>query len=599
MKQFLKNVLSSCFGIFFAGVLLFVVVIGYISYKISSVTADTTNEITIDDNCILKLNFDVAISERENKDPLSGFNLKGLSDDNSLGLLDILKAIRIAATDDKIKGIYIETSGVSTNLANVEEIRNALIEFKKSKKFVWSYSEMYSQTGYYLCSVADSVWLNPVGMVEFKGMASQVMFFKGALAKLEIEPEIIRHGKFKSAVEPLINDHLSDANRLQIQTYLGTLWSHLKLGISTSRKISVQELQAMVDNAKVTNAKTAQQYKLVDRLMYKDQVLERIASQLRVTKTDDINTTSLANYIDANESTTYASTVNNKSATATSRIAIVYANGDIESGKGDDETIGSDRIAQAIREARLDENIKAIVLRINSPGGSSMASDIIWREVSLTKKVKPVVVSMGGLAASGGYYIACSANKIIAEPTTITGSIGVFGVLWNGSGLLNNKLGITVDTVKTGRFADIGTTTRALTTTERAIIQQEVETIYDDFITRVAEGRHMTKAQVDSIGQGRVWTAIDAQKIGLVDELGGIDKAIATAATLAKLDSYKLYNLPKQINPFEKIMQKMGASTTEANSRAMLGEAYPYYKALHNAVKHKGILMRTEYDVVY
>jgi protease IV len=355
----------------------------------------------------------------------------------------------------------------------------------------------------------------------------------------------------------------------------------------------------MVDNAKVTNAKTAQQHKLVDRLLYKDQVLERLAKQVDVTNTDDIKMTSLANYIDANENTTYASTISEKSATAKSRIAIVYANGDIESGKGDDETIGSDRIAQAIREARLDENIKAIVLRVNSPGGSSMASDIIWREVLLTKKVKPVVVSMGGLAASGGYYIACCANKIIAEPTTITGSIGVFGVLWNGSGLLNNKLGITVDTVKTGRFADIGTTTRALTATERAIIQQEVETIYDDFISRVAEGRHMTKAQVDSIGQGRVWTAIDAQKIGLVDELGGIDKAIATAATLAKLDSYKLYSLPKQINPFEKIMQKMGASTTEANSRAMLGEAYPYYKALHNAVKHKGILMRTEYDVVY
>lgn len=599
MKQFFKNVLSSCFGIFFAGILLFVVIIGYVSYKIGSVTSSDSDVVAIHKNSILKLNFDNKITERENKNPFATFNLKGLGDDDSYGLLDILKAIRTAATDDKIKGIYLETLGVATNLANVEEIRNALIEFKKSGKFIWSYNEMYTQTGYYLCSVADSVWLNPVGMVEFKGIASQVMFFKGALAKLEIEPEIIRHGKFKSAVEPLINEKLSDANRLQIKTYIGTIWSHLKQGISLSRKVSETELQAMVDNAKVTNAKTAQQHKLVDRLLYKDEVLERLRNKLDVEKVDDIKVTSLGEYIQANENVSYASTLNANNSKATERIAIVYANGDIESGKGDDETIGSDRIAQAMREARLDDKVKAVVLRVNSPGGSSMASDIIWREVLLTKKVKPVVVSMGGVAASGGYYIACCANKIIAEPTTITGSIGVFGVLWNGKGLLNNKLGITVDTVKTGRFADIGTTTRALTATERAIIQQEVETIYDDFISRVAQGRHMTKAQVDSIGQGRVWTAKDAQRIGLVDELGGIDKAITTAAQLAKMQSYKLYNLPKQVNQFEKIIKKLGGEAADEQSRAMLGEAYPYYKALHNAVKHKGVLMRTEYDVVY
>jgi protease IV len=599
MKQFFKNILSSCVGIFFALILFFIVAITYVTYKVSSVASSATEPVAVDDNSVLKLNFDTPISERENKDPLSGFNLGGFGGDDALGLMDIVKAIKIATNDDKIKGIYLESSGVATNLANVEEIRNALIDFKKSKKFIWAYNEMYSQTGYYLCSVADSVWLNPVGMVEMKGMASQVLFFKGALSKLEIEPEIIRHGKFKSAVEPLISDKLSDANRLQIKTYLGSLWNHIKQGITQARKLGTNDVQNMVDNALITNAKSAQKYKLVDRLLYKDQVLDMLVNKLGVATIEEINTTTLQEYIEANEATSYASLLSTKNETATNRIAVVYANGDIESGKGDDETIGSDRIAQAIREARLDEKVKALVLRVNSPGGSSMASDIIWREVLLTKKVKPVVVSMGGLAASGGYYIACCANKIIAEPTTITGSIGVFGVLWNGQGLLNNKLGITVDTVKTGRFADIGTTTRALTATERAIIQQEVETIYDDFITRVAEGRGMTKAQVDSIGQGRVWAATDAKRIGLVDELGGMDKAIETAAQLAKMDSYTLYSLPKKVNPFDKLMKKLGGSASDASTKTMLGDAYPYYKALHNATKHKGILMRTEYDIVY
>ncbi len=598
MKQFIKNIFSSCFGIFFALILFFIVVVSYVTYKVSS-SAEEMQKETVENNSILKITLAENISERSVDDPFENLAILSGGGSQTIGLSDIVKSIYEAKDDERIKGIYLKVSGVSTNMANLEEIRNALMSFKKSKKFIYAYGEGISQAAYYVSTVSDSIWLNPVGMLQFTGLSSEVIFLKNALAKLEVEPQIIRHGKFKSAIEPLINESMSPENRKQVSTYLNATWNHMLKGIAEKRNISVDGIQGIVNSGKLANAKSALSYKLIDGLRYEDEVLNQLALQTNTSDINDIKFISLNSYNKSVSDKNFATVLGNTNASSKNRIAIIYANGDIESGKGSDEAIGSDRFTKTIREARLDKAIKAVVLRINSPGGSSLASDVIWREISLTKKVKPVVVSMGGVAASGGYYIACNANKIIANPTTITGSIGVFGVLLNAKGLLNNKLGITIDTVKTGTFADIGTISRPLTSQERDIIQQQVEIVYEDFITKVAEGRGMTKAQVDSIGQGRVWNAIDAKRIGLVDELGGIDIAVIEAAKLAKINDYKIYNLPKKKNSFENLNNILqGKEEVNTYIKENLGMYYNYLFSAQQALKQQGIQMKMEYNLM-
>jgi protease-4 len=441
--------------------------------------------------------------------------------------------------------------------------------------------------------VSDELWLNPQGVVEWKGLGAQMMFMKGMFEKLEVEPQIIRYGKFKSAVEPLILDKMSEANRHQTMTYMSDLWNKMLTGIAEERGKTVEGLDALAQNATIQNGKDALDNGLVDELLFKDQVIANFKSRLEIEDDDEkVNLIGMAKYKDAPKAKG-----NDEKKGKKSKIAVVYAVGGIEGGQGDDETIGSEKISSEIRKARKDDKIKAIVLRVNSPGGSALASDVIWREVVLAREAKPVVVSMGDVAASGGYYIACAADTILAQPNTITGSIGVFGVLMNAKKLVNNKLGIMIDTVKTNRFADLGTPFRALTPMERDIIQNGVNEIYLDFITKVGQGRGMTTDEVDSVGQGRVWSGEDALEIGLVDLLGGIDDAIEIAAGMAEVDNYRVIEYPAQKDPIEQMIKELSGQGEEVFLKHRLGQYYEYVKDVEELMQMEGVQARMPYQL--
>lgn len=467
-------------GAFLSAFALLLIGILIIVGLVANASKDTTSEIK--SNSILHIILNNDIVERSSKNPFQNFDLTNFDQEKQPGLTDIVALINAASTDNNIKAIYLDIDEISSGIASVEEIRNALIEFKKSKKPIISYSEVYTQKAYYLASVADKIYLNPAGLLEFKGFSAKVMFYKGALEKLEIEPEIIRVGSFKSAVEPYMLDHMSDSSKLQTNVLLNSIYQHFLTQVSKGRNISIKELAVIANELKVQTAQDALKYKLVDGLKYKDEIIAELSKISNTNNEEELKLVSLNEYLQSNPI---------KASTATDKIAVIYAAGEIVSGSGNDDNIGSERVSAAIRKARLDKNVKAIVLRINSPGGSALASDVIWREVILTKKVKPVIASMGDVAASGGYYIACAADQIIAEPNTITGSIGVFGVLFNAEKFFKNKLGITFDGTKTAEFADLGDYSRPLSPTEKNIIQQSVNQIYKDFTNKVAAGRNL------------------------------------------------------------------------------------------------------------
>ncbi len=586
MKQFFKTVFASFLGTLIASVIFIFLIIGIIGAIVAISGSD--KEVVVKENSILVVKFEGPITDRGSKNPFQNLGAM-FSKEQAIGLNDILNNIEKAKNDKNIKGIYIEITSVPAGIAMVEEIRNKLLEFKNTGKFILAYSEYYTQGAYYLASVADKIYLNPQGTIDFKGLSAELMFFKNALAKLEVEPQIIRHGKFKSAIEPFILDKMSDENREQTMTYIGSIWNHMVDGISKSRNISAEELNKIADELLLQKAEDAVKYKFADQLAYKDEILEILKEKTEAKAVDKINSVSIADYTNAKES--------KKKDFTKDKIAVIYAVGEIDGGEGDDEKIGSERISKAIREARLDDKVKAIVLRVNSPGGSALASEVIWREVVLAKQAKPFIVSMGNVAASGGYYISCAADTIVAEPNTITGSIGVFGVLFNAQGFMNNKLGITFDTVKTNLHADIGSIYRPLSASEKDIIQKSVEHVYDVFITRVAEGRKLTKEQVDQIGQGRVWSGVDAKRIGLVDVLGGLETAIEIAAQKAGLENYKLLALPKQKDPLEELFSKGTSSVEEAIIKHFLGENAKYYITLDRLKKYSGIQARMPYEV--
>jgi protease-4 len=475
--------------------------------------------------------------------------------------------------------------------ATAEEIRNALIDFKKSGKFVIAYSEVYTQGFYYLASVADKVYINPKGIFEFKGFSSQISFFKGALDKLGIEAQVIKVGTYKSAVEPFILTKMSDANRMQVNSYMGSLYDHFLTGISQARHISKDSLFGIANNLKIQFPEDALKYKLVDGLKYRDEVLDELKDRTDVAEKSDLHNVELTDYTGSSDKPEKKESKNH--------IAIIYASGEITGGDGDDNTIGSDKISEALRKARLDDKVKAVVLRVNSPGGSSLASDVIWREVYMTKKVKPIIVSMGDLAASGGYYISCAADSIIAEPNTITGSIGIFAIIPNFQKLLNDKLGITFDGAKTGKYADLGDVTRPLSPEERAILQNSVNRGYDEFTKAVADGRHKTQAYINSIGQGRVWTGEQAIKIGLVDRLGNLNDAIKSAARKAGIKNYEVDAYPEQKGLFSKMGNNLSEEMHTRAVKSELGENYVYYEQLKNLTKMlRTPQMRMPYDVV-
>jgi protease-4 len=464
-----------------------------------------------------------------------------------------------------------------------------LAAFKAKGKFICAYAEAYSQSAYYMASVSNTIYLNPQGDLDWKGLNMSLLFFKNTLNKLDVDMQIFRHGKFKSAIEPFMLDKMSEANRLQSETFLNSIWSNMLSDIAKSRKIEISELQKMANDLRVRFPEDAVG-SLIDKTAYEDEVLANLKKQLGQKGTDKLNVVSLDKYDVKVEA---------KPSRNLPKIAVIYANGSISSGEGNDDEIGSSTLAKAIRDARTDEKIKAIVLRVNSPGGSALASDVIWREVLLAKKSKPFIVSMGNLAASGGYYISCAASRIFAEPNTITGSIGVFGIMPNIQRMLNNKLGITIDTVNTNLHSDIGTALRPLDKKEFEFIQSSVEKVYDTFTKRVAEGRGISQAQVDSIGQGRVWSGSDALQIKLVDELGGLSDAIAFAAKQIKAKDFKVLELPKQKNPLNELLGQKESELENKMLKQNLGPVYTYFKQVKSVLQLKGIQARLPYDIVF
>ena len=573
-------------GFVIGSIVLVFLLAGMIGALASGFSQEPT-EVTVDDNSVLKIRINYEIPDRSNKNGLdfSAFAMDGAP--KAIGLNDILANIKKAAKDDKIKGILLELDLTNNSYATLEEIRKELIEFKKSKKFILAYAEMMDEHGYYLASTADKIYINPSGELLLNGFASQVIYLKGTFDKLGLEPQLIRHGKYKSAGEPLIAEHMSNENRKQIESYMGSLYHHFVENIAKDRKKSATEVEEIINKLAIREPMDAVKLGMIDSLKYEDQIEEELKSRLGLKEDDKLSLVGLAKY--KNTKTDIS--------TADDKIAVIYCTGDIVSGKSTDGSMGSETICEAIKKVRNDKKFKALVLRINSPGGSALASDVIWREIVLTKKEKPVVVSMGEVAASGGYFIAAPADVIVAQPNTITGSIGVFGLLMNAQKLVKDKLGINVETVKFGEFADLGSPERPLNNSEKEIIQHAIDKIYTDFIGRVAEGRKMTSAQVDSIAQGRVWSGKEAKAIGLVDEFGGLETAINIASKKAKITDYRIVNLPEQKDPFQEIITNLKDNASVYLMEKELGENYRWLKQIQGAAKMQGIQARMDYNL--
>jgi len=593
MKTFFKTLLASLIGTILASIVLFflffLVIIGIMS------SASNTEVSEIEKHSILTLDFSSAITDREPDNPFSNFSLMNLQPNRSTGLNIILENINKAKTDDNIDGIFLKLSSIDAGIATIEEIRNALLDFKKSKKFLISYADFYTQGTYYLASVSDKIYTNPQGGMDFVGLSMQVMFFKRVFEKFGIEPIIIRHGKFKSAVEPFLLDKMSEANEEQLSTFTKTIWTDILQKISIERKIELNRLNEIADKLLVKNAISSVELGLIDSLKYYDEVLLQLMKKTQSKSLEDLEFVSLATY-----SKVPKKKVDNKEkGLAKDKIAVVFATGEIVMGKGDDSNIGAESLSSNIRKLRNDDKIKAIVLRINSPGGSALASEIIWHEVFLAKKEKPVIVSMGDYAASGGYYIACAADSIIADPNTLTGSIGVFGVLFNIQKLLNDKIGITVDRVNTNKFSDIGTVTRKMEKEEESYIQGSIEDIYSTFIKHVADGRGMTVEAIDSIGQGRIWSGINALKLGLVDKLGGLEDAIEIAAKKANLENYRIVNYPQPKDPFDTFIEIMDGNVRLHVFEQEMNDFEPYFEMFKNLSKQKGVQARLPFNIIY
>lgn len=583
--KFLGNVLATIVGLF-----LFIMIFVFGIIFIGVLFGGESEMVAVENNSVIELNLENVSSDYVGKfsDPLIAL----FQGENRVGFSDVLIAIDAAKTDDNIKGITILNNASTLGMAQLKELRQELNRFKKSGKFIVSYSDVLSQKEYYLSSVADTIYVNPLGEVDFKGLSSEVMFYKNLQEKTGIKMEVIRHGKYKSAVEPFISNEMSDANREQITALLNSVWSGMVTDISASRNISVAQLNTVADGLLARTPEMAKAEKLIDKVGYEDQFHAGIRKALKVEKDKDYKKIDIVDY-------TLNNNTSPKDASAEDRIAVIYAQGEIRSGEGDVNYIGEKSMNRSLKEARENKNIKAIVLRIDSPGGSALTSELIWREIELTKKVKPVVVSMGNVAASGGYYIACNANKIFAENSTITGSIGVFGILPNFS-TLSEKIGVHTEQVTTHTNSADYSPFVPLTENFRGFTQESIERIYKTFVNRVATGRKMTFEQVDEIGQGRVWTGAEALKIGLVDEIGGMDKALAEAAKLAKIKEYRTVNFPE----FDKKFADLFAGMPFASSKAALieeemgAENYKIWQRLKEISARSGIQTVLPYELI-
>ncbi len=576
--KFISNVLATIIGIFVFCMLFFFGIV-----LIGAVFGDDDDTVTVKENSVIELDLSEVSLDYAGKINFKDFNY---FETNHNGLTDVLNAIENAKTDDKIKGISILKNQSGLGLAQSQAIRKKLADFKKSGKFVVAYSDVLAQKDYYLNSVADTVYLNPIGELDFKGLSSEVLFMKELQEKTGLKMEVIRHGKYKSAVEPYLNQEMSPANREQVTVLLNSVWNTIVTDISESRNISVDSLNAIANSLGARTPELALAKKMIDKIAYEDEYHNAIRTKLKVTKNEDYNTVSILDY--AKNNATSVSDFTKKDI-----IAVIYAQGEIHGGEGKINIIGEGSIKRSLKAAREDENVKSIVLRVDSPGGSALTSELIWREIELTKKVKPIVVSMGNVAASGGYYIACNSNTIFAEKSTITGSIGVFGMLPNMSTLAKN-IGINAEQVKTHENASGYSLFEPIDENFKQFTLESVENIYGTFLKRVAEGRKMTTAQVDSIAQGRVWTGTDALKLGLVDKIGGLEDAIKHAATLGKTKSYQVENYPEYEQSFEDLLNNLtGISmfqTKDALLREHIGEeSYLLIQQIKKANQIKGV----------
>ncbi len=584
MKSFLKYTLATIVGLIITGLLAFFIFFGVVSSMIS----DKDKPAEIKSKSVLALELDHMIRDRSSKDPFANFNFQSFKPVKTLGLNDILANIEKASKDDDIRGIYLDVSVIPAGMATMEEIRNALLDFKKSGKFIIGYSDNFLQTSYYLASAADRVYMNPEGRVNMAGLSSQLMFFKEGLDKLGVEPQIIRHGKFKSAIEPFTRNSMSEENREQIEAYIGELWSHMARGISQQRGMPVEEVNRVTEKLSLHSPEAAVEHGFVDALKYKDEVLSELRDSTDVE--DDVRFVGMGKYDRVPKIKDYEGLADEK-------VAVVYAMGNVIMGEGEEGTIGSERISRAIRKARKDSTIEAIVFRINSGGGSALASEIIWRELKLAQQEKPVIASLGDVAASGGYYIAAPADSILASPNTITGSIGVFGLFFNGKEMLNDKLGIHVDVAKTHQYADLGSPFRQMTAREREVIRSGIKETYNTFITHVAEGRDMTKEKVDEVGQGRVWAGADARRIGLIDGYGGLQDAVKMAANAAGLEKYRTVGYPELKDPFQEFIKEFTGNVKTKVIESTLGRDARYYRNFKDAMSMEGIQARMPYKI--
>ncbi|WP_372974811.1 signal peptide peptidase SppA [Muriicola sp.] len=581
--NFLRNLLAAILGTLIAFGIMFFMFLIFISL------ANVEEGVVVKRNSVLDLQI---------KDPINDYTGSNESDpfaglfQEAVGLDDILHAIAVAKDDDRIKGISVRNQFVMAGWSQVKAIRDALRDFKESGKFVYAYADLYMQKDYFLASVADSVYLNPVGNLDFRGLSAEVLFFKELQEKTGVKMEVVRHGKYKSAVEPFLQDEMSEENRTQIRELLASLWTSIVDDISSDRGLTSGDLNAIADSLGGRTPALALRNRLVDGTLYTDEYESRIKTVLDISEEKDIDYVELSDYLkEARKKSVYK---------GSDRIAVIYAQGEIFYGEGGPNFIGQGLINKALIRAREDKKVKAVVLRVNSPGGSALTSDIIWREVVLTRKEKPVVVSMGDVAASGGYYIAAGADKILAEPTTITGSIGVFGTIPNISELAKN-LGINAEQVETNRNSTEYSLFEPMSPEFRGVVTESIENTYQTFLQRVAEGRKMSMQRADSLAQGRVWSGTEALQLGLVDQLGGLDDAIAEAAALADISSFSVRRYPRYKSNFEMLMEDLSGASERARENLLkseLGEeGYLLYREVRNAVRQKGVQARLPFSL--
>ena len=570
--SFLALVVFSLFSFFF-----FVAIISVL---------DSEGEVSVNDNSVLHINLNKPLADRSFSDPFSDLGFGGES--KKIGLIDLKKALEHAVTDEKIKGVVLSAPSLMGGFAMGSDARQALAEFKNSGKFILSYADYLTEGGFYLSSVADELYVSPAGGVEWNGLSSNTPFLKGTFEKLEIEPQIFRVGTFKSAVEPLILDKMSEASRLQTTSFLNSIYNRIIAEMAPDLGISEASLKNISDKMLAQNLSQATELGLITGTLYKDQFLQKVADRIEVEKTKDIDFVSFQDY---NKSFSTSNSSKNK-------IAVIIAQGDIVDGKGGKGQIGSDKFTKEIRKARENDKVKAIVLRVSSPGGSALASDLIWREVVKARESKPVIASFGNYAASGGYYISMAADTIVSQPNTITGSIGIFGIIFNMGDFMANKLGITTDGVSTGEFSSLMTSSRALTDAEKAIIQSSVEEGYEMFTAKAAAGRNMNIDDLKAIASGRVWTGTQAKANGLVDILGDLDDAIAIAAEKAGIaDDYKVRYYPEQKTALEELIEEIESNTQAKLMKAKLGDMYPYAEMLEQVKSMRGIQARMLFDI--